>query len=69
MKRIKDENGNIVPGVIKTERGAIIVNDTSEFNKYKQQQQMMQEQRRRIENLSSEVETLKALVQQLLEQR
>lgn len=36
MIRIKDQSGNIVPGLYKNELGAIVVNNNAEYQRYMQ---------------------------------
>lgn len=66
MKRVKDESGNIIPGLLKDEKGALVVSDVSEYNKYKKQKEFMQSQSSKIDSLGKEVEELKRLIKQLL---
>lgn len=67
MIRVKDENGNIIHGIAKDKTGAVIVTDNKEFNKYKRQRELAEEQAARISELSSKVNALEQLVQQLIQ--
>lgn len=42
MIRVKDENNNIINGLVKNEMGALIVSDFSEYNKYIQSKQQLE---------------------------
>lgn len=62
MIRVKDQSGNIIPGLFKTGMGALVVKNDSEYDKYiqtKQQQEV-------INNLTQEVSELKTMVQNLI---
>lgn len=69
MIRVKDSQGNIIPGLFKDASGAIVVSDTTEFNKYKRQRDLALEQANQIRDLKTELSDLKQLVQQLLESK
>ena len=63
MLRVKDEFGNIVPGLFKDGLGNIIVKNDSEYNKYihaKQQHEI-------INNLTKEVEELKNIISSFID--
>jgi hypothetical protein len=42
MIRVKDENNNIINGLMKNEIGALIVSDVSEYNRYVQSKQQLE---------------------------
>jgi hypothetical protein len=42
MIRVKDENNNIINGLVKNEMGALIVSDVSEYNRYVQSKQQLE---------------------------
>jgi hypothetical protein len=42
MIRVKDENNNIINGLVKNEMGALIVSDISEYNRYVQSKQQLE---------------------------
>ena len=42
MIRVKDENNNIINGLVKNEIGALIVSDVSEYNRYVQSKQQLE---------------------------
>lgn len=60
MLRVKDESGQIVRGVYKNSLGAILVDNQTEYEKYKRQQET-------INTLNKKVDELTSLVHQLLE--
>lgn len=66
MKRVKDTQGNIIPGLFKDSTGALVVRDAAEFHKYKRQQQIAAQQAEQIKSLTDEVSALKDLVGQLI---
>jgi len=62
MIRVKDENNNIINGLMKNEMGALIVSDVSEYNKYiqsKQQLETINILKQDTLNISNELETIK----------
>ena len=62
MLRVKDENGNIVHGLYKDQRGAIVVEKSSDYERY-----MLEKKRQEtINNLSQEVSELKEIVHNLI---
>ena len=69
MKRVKDENGIIVPGVFKNDLGTVIIDDSAEFNKYKRHKELASDQSRKIHDLTGKVEDLERMVRQLLATR
>jgi hypothetical protein len=69
MKRVKDEFGNIVPGLLKDERGALVVSDVGEYHKYKRQKELIEIQSGRIDALNKQVENLQLLVERLLDSK
>lgn len=62
MLRVKDENGNIVPGLFKDSLGAIVVKNDSEYNRYLNEKKQQQT----ISNLTDQIAELKELVNNLL---
>lgn len=62
MVKVKDENGNIISGLVKVADGVIISDSSSEYNKYLQEKQRIEQ----INNLSKQVEDLNNLVRTLL---
>lgn len=62
MLRVKDENGNIIPGLFKDSIGSIIVKDDSNYNAYVKQKQ----QQEIINNLTKEVSELKGLIEKII---
>lgn len=58
MLRVKDQSGNIIPGLFKDSLGNIIVKNDSEYDKYIQ----MKQQHEIINNLTKEVEELKQII-------
>lgn len=62
MYQLKDENGNVVRGLAKDEKGSIVVTDTTEFTKYKREKQLILD----VENLKKEISHLKDVVAHLL---
>lgn len=65
MKRLRDENGTIIEGMVKSPVGSIIVQKSKDYQQYMQER----EQLGKINKLTEEVESLKMLVQQLLEKQ
>lgn len=62
MLNLKDENGNVVPGLLKDNRGAIVVKNDAEYQRY-----MIEKKRQEtINNLTQEVSELKDIVNQLI---
>ena len=62
MIQVKDESGNLVPGLLKDSLGAIVVERGYDYNKYIQERKRLDQ----INNLESEVKELKSLIYQLL---
>lgn len=65
MMHVKDESGNIIPGLFKDSVGAIIVEKNYDYNKYVQEKKRLD----KINNLESEVKELKELIYKLLEKQ
>jgi hypothetical protein len=42
MIRVKDENNNIINGLVKNEMGALIVSNVNEYNRYVQSKQQLE---------------------------
>lgn len=62
MIQVKDESGNLVPGLLKDNLGAIIVEKDYNYNKYVQEKKRLD----KINNLESEVKELKELIYTLI---
>lgn len=62
MLQVKDQSGNVVPGLLKNDLGAIIVKRDKEYNHYIQSKQ----QAEIINNLTKEVSELKELIEKIL---
>lgn len=62
MIKVKDEFGNVVPGLFKDSLGNIVVNDQSDYNRYIQERQ----QTETINNIIKEMRTLKQAVNELI---
>lgn len=62
MHKVKDQNGNIIPGIVKSDVGGLIVTDTERYYKYMREKESIQ----KINNLEHEIQQLKELVQTLL---
>ena len=54
MMQVKDQSGNIVPGLLKDSLGSIIVEKDYDYNKYVQEKKRLD----KINNLESEVKEL-----------
>lgn len=65
MIRVKDQDGNVVPGILKDVLGNLVVNDVAEYNKYKREKDSAEQ----INELKSEVDQLKQLVHALLREK
>lgn len=62
MIRVKDENNNIINGLMKNEMGALIVSNVNEYNRYvqsKQQSETINILKQDMLNISNELETIK----------
>lgn len=62
MFRVKDQNGNIIQGLLKDRRGAIIVENNAEYEKYLIEKQHQET----INNLKQEVSELKDMIHALI---
>jgi len=62
MYIIKDENGNVVPGLYKNNRGAIVVKNDQEYAQYMKDIQ----QQETINNVIKEMTEIKSMLHQLL---
>lgn len=62
MIKLKDEIGNVVPGLYKDNLGAIIVENDFEYNRY----MIEKKQQETINNLTQEVSELKMLMNNLI---
>lgn len=62
MIKVRDENGNVIPGLLKNDLGAIVVEQTSDYQRYLTEKK----QQETINNLSKELSELKDLISSLL---
>lgn len=62
MLRVKDENGNVINGLVKDNLGNIIVNNDKEYNRYIQEKNMQQS----VNQLEHEVKELKSMITDLI---
>lgn len=62
MIKVKDIGGRELPGLFRTERGTLVVNNDDEFAQYNQRLA----DKTRIANLESDVSEIKELLKQLL---
>lgn len=60
--KVKDQNGNIVYGIYRTDQGGLVVNDQSAYDKYIR----TSEQAKKVLNMEKQIQELKSLVAQLL---
>lgn len=60
--RIKDESGNIVPGMIKNSIGGIVVDNLTEYNRHKKQTELALE----MQNLKTDMTEIKDMLKLLL---
>lgn len=65
MHRVKDQSGNIIPGIMKGDIGSLVVTDVDQYYKYMREKESIQ----KINNLENEVQQLKELVQSLLREK
>lgn len=63
MLRVKNSEGQVIDGLFKPCDGVVIVNNTKQYDKYKQQ--LLQQQK--ITSLENQVKQLTALIEQLLD--
>ena len=69
MIRVKDEAGQIVPGLYRDDSGALVVKDDPGLNKYNKQKSVVSAQKATIEKLTNDVEELKKLVGMLIKEK
>lgn len=62
MLRVKDEYGNIVQGLYKDQRGAIVVEKNSDYDRYLREKKHQET----INNLQNEVSELRNAIQDLM---
>jgi hypothetical protein len=62
MYKVKDESGNIVSGLLKDDRGSIVVEKNLEYSRHLKTKQ----QAETINKLTKEVDELKYIVQDLI---
>lgn len=63
MKRVKDDQGHILKGVLKDDRGALIVNDQRGLLAYRKQQEAINNINAKIHELTEIVNYLKLAVE------
>ena len=69
MKKIIDEQGNIVQGLYRLDNGSIVVKDSAAWSKYMKQKQVFNSQTEKISNLESQVNELRGMFELLLKER
>jgi hypothetical protein len=62
MYKVTDKSGNIIPGLLKNNLGSFVVEQNTEYSNYLQ----MKAQFQKINTLTNEVEELKKLVGDLI---
>ena len=67
MNKVKDIDGKEVRGVYRSKNGALVVNDEILLSKYKTELSARQRDKETIETLRSEVDSLKDMVNKLIE--
>ena len=67
MNKVKDIDGKEVRGVYRSKYGALVVNDEILLSKYKTELAARQRDKETIEALRSEVDSLKDMVNKLIE--
>jgi hypothetical protein len=67
MIKVRDIDGKELRGVYRSANGALIVNDDILLSKYKAELSARQRDRQTIESLKSEVDSLKDMVNKLIE--
>jgi hypothetical protein len=67
MNKVKDIDGKEVRGVYRSKNGALVVNDEILLSKYKTELIARQRDKETIETLRSEVDSLKDMVNKLIE--
>lgn len=60
--RVKDADGTIINNIKRAQNGALVVNDSSQYSKFKQER----ENQLKIKQLESQVKELSELVMRLL---
>jgi hypothetical protein len=58
MIKVKDDTGNIVPGLLKSSHGALVVQPDTAYDRYKKEKELSLE----ITNLKSEMADIKAML-------
>lgn len=64
--RVKDDQGNIIPGLYRASNGSIIVSDRDGYDKYVKQRDSILEQKTSISKLQTQVDELKEMIATLL---
>jgi len=64
MKRVKDKNGNVFNGIVKSYTGSLVVTDEKEYQKYLHEKHST----KKINELENEVSELKQMIKSLLQQ-
>jgi hypothetical protein len=67
-KEVLTSDGIKINGLYRSNAGALIVNNPSEYDKYQKQKEFIRFQSDKIKSLENDVESLKQLVNQLLQQ-
>lgn len=67
MNKVKDIDGKEVRGVYRSANGSLVVNDNILLSKYKMELAARQRDKETIESLKSEVDSLKDMVNKLIE--
>lgn len=62
MYKVKDENGNTVHGMLKDNKGNIVVTDTDAYNKYMNEK----ERAMKLKHLEKEVSEIKSTMTEIL---
>lgn len=63
MRKVKDQNGNVLHGVVKQGIGGLVVTDEQQYQKYVREKQFAQ----KMNDLENEVSELKDMVKSLLQ--
>lgn len=67
MIKVKDVDGKELSGVYRSKYGSLVVNNETMLLKYKMEQTMKKKDKETIESLKTEIETLKDMVNKLIE--
>lgn len=69
MKRVIDDTGKIIPGIYRDVNGMLVVNDSTQFNKYKILKERDETQRATISDLSAKLDELSNMVNSLIKDK